>query len=159
MNALQKNLLKLNKPSSQELLALIYRTVLGDFKTDQELLWRHRGGFVHSIKLACKAQYLDKRLCKKTFSLQKLSYALGLERDLILQSKYLTQISEQYLLKNNQNTWIETPQYFWMRVAMGQTLNKNDPTGSAIELYNQLSLLRLSYNEKILISSGRFVEE
>ncbi len=138
---------------TQVLLQQIYKDVLGDFKTHREFLWKHRGGFAHYIKRGYKEQLLKPQICKGTFSLEKLSYALDPNRDLFLLDESNLDVT-LYMLKDSSDMWIETPQYFWMRIAMGMTIIADNPTKSAIETYNVISTLKKLINKEALSSSG-----
>jgi len=140
--------------ASRLFLKLLYKKVLGDFSTDEEFLWKHRGGFVHYIKQGVKEQMLDQRLGKKTFNIEKLSYALDTKRDSLLKYIGLVTMTNRYFIKNREQVWMETPQYFWMRVAMGLSLNEKNPTKTAIDFYNKMSTLEYVAAGSTLVNAG-----
>jgi ribonucleoside-diphosphate reductase alpha chain len=47
----------------------------------------------------------------------------------------------RYLMKDEKQNPLETPQFFWMRVAMGMSLNEKDPNEWAIKFYDKMSAL------------------
>jgi ribonucleoside-diphosphate reductase alpha chain len=49
---------------------------------------------------------------------------------------------------------MESPQGFWMRVAMGLSINESDKEGSAIEFYNLMSGLKYTPSTPTLFNSG-----
>lgn len=122
----------------QQTLENIYKEVLGDYKDHKEFLWKHRGRFVHFIQTAVADGLLDSRLNKKNFRLWKLSYALNPLRDELLSVEVSGELVRSHLLRQGRKT-VETPQYFWMRIAMTQALESASPTRVALELYDQLS--------------------
>src|ERR1044072_7450880 len=66
----------------------------------------------------------------------------------------LQTVYDRYLI-HNQGKRLETPQYFWMRVAMGQALNEGAEQGNrAIEFYEVLSTFRFVSSTPTLFNSG-----
>lgn len=124
--------------SQQPTLENIYKEVLGDYKDHKEFLWKHRGRFVHYIQTAVANGLLDSRFTRKHFRLERLSYALDPSRDELLDDKTVGSLVEDYLLSQDGKI-LETPQYYWMRIAMAQALAAPNPTRTALELYDKLS--------------------
>lgn len=124
--------------SQQPTLTNIYKEALGDFKDHKEFLWKHRGGFVHFIQSAVAHGLLDSRFNKRHFKLWKLSYALDPSRDELLSDEVASALRQGHLLKRDSKA-LETPQYYWMRLAMTQALESPNPTRIALELYDRLS--------------------
>ena len=133
---------------------VMYKEVLGDFATDKEFLWKHRGGFAHYIRLGVKDKLLDARLAAKKFDLKVLSYALAPERDGHLKYIGLVTMKNRYMIRGRDQHLLETPQYFWMRVAMGLSLNESDPTVAALGFYEKLSNLEYSPGGSTLVNVG-----
>ncbi|MFA5163207.1 MAG: ribonucleoside-diphosphate reductase subunit alpha [Patescibacteria group bacterium] len=123
------------------LLKTIYKEVLGDFKDRTELLEKHRHGFPAYITRAIKAAWLSTEL--EVFNLEELAQALDLERDQLLTYTGLSTMKHRYLIKSAEQKLQESPQYFWMRVAMGLAYKEKDPTASAKLFYHKMS--RLEY--------------
>ncbi len=117
----------------------IYKKVFGDYKDNKEFLWKHRGRFVHFVQVGVASGLLDSRFTRKNFRLEKLSYALDPNRDKLLTSKALQSLVQSSLLRNEGATIIETPQYYWMRLAMARAVTYPNPTRKALELYEQIS--------------------
>lgn len=140
--------------ASRLFLKLLYKKVLGDFATDKEFLWKHRGGFVHFINKGIKEGILDSRLGRKRFRLGELSYVLNPQRDSLLKYIGLVTMSNRYMLKDRNQVLMETPQYFWMRVAMGLALNEKNPTKTAINFYNKMSQLEYVAAGSTLVNAG-----
>ena len=122
----------------QPTLQNIYREVLSDYKDQKEFLWKHRGRFVHYVQTAVADSLLDERFNRKNFRLERLSYALDPVRDELLTSKTIEALQE-HLLKDQAGKLLETPQYYWMRLAMTQALESPNPTRAALRLYDRLS--------------------
>ncbi len=119
-------------------LQTIYHEVLGDFANHQAFMWKHRGGFVHFIQTAVAHNLLDQRFTRKLFRLERLSYALDPTRDSLLNNMVLDQLLKNELLKDGLNL-IEVPQYYWMRQAMMKAVDADNPTRTALKLYDSLS--------------------
>ena len=77
----------------------------------------------------------------KPEDLQKLSETIKLERDELFEYTGLSTVASLYLLKDEKGNYLETPQMFWMRIAMGLSYNESDPTAWAIKFYNKMSAL------------------
>ena len=133
---------------------VLYKEVLGDYATDKEFQWKHRGGFVHYVNRGVKAKLLDARLDSKKFDLKKLSYALDPERDGLLKFIALTTMKTRYMIRDREQLLLETPQYFWMRVAMGLSLNEANATEAAIGFYHKMSRLEYLAAGSTLVNAG-----
>jgi len=125
--------------NSSPTLQAIYQQVLGNYVNQKEFLWKHRGRFVHYIQASIEADLLNTRLSRKHFRLEKLSYELDPNRDQLLTPSDVALLTE-YLLKNSKGSIVETPQYFWMRLAMQMSTDKANPTRKALALYDELSI-------------------
>jgi len=124
------------------LLKNIYKNILGDYETDEELKKLHAQKFPVFIKQGVKDGLLDTRM-NEVFDLKKLAAALDPTRDQL--SKYLGVVTNKnrYALRLQNGHPIETPQFTHMRIAMGLSFNETDPTVRAIEFYDHMS--RLDY--------------
>lgn len=124
------------------LLKNIYKNILGDYETDEELAKLHAKKFPAFIKRGIKDGLLDSRM-GEVFDLKVLSAALDPERDKL--SKYLGVVTNKnrYALRKQSGEPIEVPQFTHMRIAMGLSFNEKDPTARAIEFYDHMS--RLEY--------------
>ncbi len=131
-----------DKIATRLLLKTIYKKVLGTYDTKEELTTLHRGHFQHYIRLGVELGLLDKRLNEK-FDLEQLSKALKIERDELYKYSGLSTMKDRYLVKDAQQSPLEVPQYFWMRVAMSMALKEKNPTEWAIKFYDKMS--RLEY--------------
>lgn len=121
----------------------IYRKILGEYKTPDELKKLHESEFPKFIKSSVTDGLLDKRMNEKVFDIKKLAKALDPQRDLL--SKYLGVITNKnrYALRKNSGEPIEVPQFTHMRIAMGLSFNAEDPTACALDFYEHMS--RLEY--------------
>ena len=88
------------------------------------------------------------------FDCTRLARALRPERDTRFTAAALDTLRDLYLAHENGRR-IETPQYFWMRIAMGLALNEVGPRESrALEFYEVLSTFRFLPSHPILRHAG-----
>ncbi|MFN9721205.1 MAG: ribonucleoside-diphosphate reductase subunit alpha, partial [Planctomycetota bacterium] len=89
----------------------------------------------------------------RNLNLTRIAAALQPERDGLFKYPGLQAVYDRYLL-HIEGRRIETPQYFWMRVAMGLALNEDKPEDRAIEFYNMLSTMRFTSATPTLFNSA-----
>ena len=137
--------------ASRLLLATIHKEVFGESRDKDGFDHQYRLAFIKNIKLLVKSDILSDRLL--SFDLKKLSEHLVLDRD--FKFKYLgLQIIKDRYLHHIDGRRMETPQAFWMRVAMGLALDEDNPEERAIEFYNALSQFHLCCSTPTLFNSG-----
>lgn len=125
------------------LLKTIYKGVLGDYETPEQLKTLHEKNFAGYLKQSITDGLLDKRMNGTVFDLKQLAQALDPERDNL--SKYLGVVTNKnrYALRKNSGEPIEVPQFTHMRIAMGLSFNEKNPTAAALDFYEHMS--RLDY--------------
>ena len=128
-----------DKIAARLLLKTVYKQILGDYETAEELKKLHAREFPKFVEAAVKEGLLDKRMADGRFDLKKLAAELDPARDDL--SKYLGVVTNKnrYALRKQNGSPIETPQFTHMRIAMGLSYNESDPTTAAIEFYNHMS--------------------
>ncbi len=141
--------IEFDKIATRLLLKVIYKKVIGDYDNDEskvvstaEFTKLHNNHFKEYILSAVEKNLLDKRMAT-TFDLDELANNLKIENDELYKYSGLSTMQNRYLMKNEKQAPLETPQYFWMRVAMGMTLNEENPTEWAKKFYDKMS--RLEY--------------
>ncbi len=122
------------------LLKNVYKNILGDYGTADELKKLHEIHFPTYIKSGVENKLLDTRM-STTFNLEKLAKAIKPERDNL--SKYLGVVTNKnrYALRKQSGEPIEVPQFTHMRIAMGLSFNEKDPTTAALDFYEHMSNL------------------
>ncbi len=142
INAAVQNIvndIEFDKIATRLLLKVIYRRVLGDYDHDKAVLKKvHSEKFIEFIQREVATGLLDKRMIEK-FDLQKLAGVLDLEKDELFQYAGLSTLQGRYLLKDPKQIAMETPQFFFMRVAMGLSFNEENPTEWAERFYHKMS--------------------
>jgi ribonucleoside-diphosphate reductase alpha chain len=135
------------------LLKTIYKRVLGDYTDDAELLSLHKEHFAAYVKRGVEEGLLDTRLTE-LFDLERLGQALQPERDDLLKYIGVVTLNNRYGIKGRNGDPLEVPQYFWMRIAMGLTLNEADPTTQALRFYEKMSKLEYLAAGSTLVNGG-----
>ncbi len=133
------------------LLHTIRREVLGEEATQADMSRRYAEYFPAFIHGGVKAQLLDEKLAG--FDLKRLGEALKPERDLQFNYLGLQTLYDRYFL-HVRDRRIELPQAFFMRVAMGLSLNEVDREARAIEFYNVLSTFDFMSSTPTLFNAG-----
>jgi ribonucleoside-diphosphate reductase alpha chain len=133
------------------LLHTITKEVLGEEVPASELAQRYADFFPQAIKKGVEAELLDDKLLQ--FDLPRLAAALKPERDLQFDYLGLQTLYDRYFL-HVRKTRIELPQIFFMRVAMGLSLNEIDREARAIEFYEVLSSFDFMSSTPTLFNSG-----
>lgn len=123
------------------LLKNLYKNILGDYETEDELKKLHAEKFAEYLKQGVADGLLDERMNGKVFNLKKLAAALDPSRDKL--SKYLGVITNKnrYALRKQSGQALEVPQFTHMRIAMGLSFNEADPTAAALDFYEHMSNL------------------
>lgn len=135
------------------LLKTIYKRVLGDYETAEELKALHRTHFAANITRGVTEQLLDTRLTSM-FDLDVLADALEPSRDELLKYIGVVTLNNRYGIKGRNGDALEVPQYFWMRIAMGLSLNEANPTAHAIQFYEKMSKLEYLAAGSTLVNAG-----
>lgn len=143
INAAVQNIkddIQYDKVATRLLLKTIYKRVVGEYDVDlaEDLEAKHRLGFTAYVKNGIAGGRLHPDMVAK-FDLTKISAALKIERDDLFLYAGLDGLMNRYGLKDVEQNPLETPQYFFMRVAMGLSYNETDPTAWAIRFYDKMS--------------------
>ena len=129
----------------------ITREVLGRDVAPGDMTTAYADYFPGFIKKGVAAELLDERLAQ--FDLPRLGAALKAERDQQFDYLGLQTLYDRYFLHEGKMR-IELPQAFFMRVAMGLSLNEIDREARAIEFYEVLSRFDFMSSTPTLFNSG-----
>lgn len=135
------------------LLKTIYKRVLGDYETDEELRRLHVEHFPMNIRRGVEEGLLDTRLTEM-FDLDLLANTLEPDHDDLLKYIGVVTLNNRYGIKGRNGDALEVPQYFWMRIAMGLSLNEADPNAQAIRFYEKMSKLEYLAAGSTLVNAG-----
>jgi ribonucleoside-diphosphate reductase alpha chain len=129
----------------------ISREVLGKDVATKDMASAYTHYFPAFIQQGVELELLDKQLLE--FDLERLGAALNAQRDLQFDYLGLQTLYDRYFLHSNKRR-IELPQAFFMRVAMGLSLNESDREARAIEFYEVLSSFDFMSSTPTLFNSG-----
>ncbi|GAB2467973.1 ribonucleoside-diphosphate reductase alpha chain [Conyzicola lurida] len=135
------------------LLKTIYKRVLGDYSGADELKALHASHFEANVRRGVEEGLLDTRLTS-LFDFSKLSAALEPAHDELLKYIGVVTLNNRYGIKGRNGDALEVPQYFWMRIAMGLSLNEQNPTEHAIAFYEKMSRLEYLAAGSTLVNAG-----
>ena len=133
------------------LMHTIRKEVLGEEVTQQEMASRYADYFPEFIAKGIQNELLDEKL--QQFDLTRLGAALKPERDLKFDYLGLQTLYDRYFLHLRKQR-IELPQAFFMRVAMGLSLNEINREERAIEFYELLSSFDFMSSTPTLFNAG-----
>lgn len=137
------------------LLQTMYREVIGDIDYAQ-FEQEYRTAFARAIHRGVEIGQFDPRMVE--FDLKALGEALVFERDREFKYLGLQTLQANYLSKEHGNrALLETPQIFWMRVAMGCALAEKTPeerNAQAIEFYEIMSAMYYMPSSPTLYHAG-----
>lgn len=138
--------------ASRLLLDVLYRETTGLPASDSTLPKAHRQYFKKYVKEAIAHGRISPKLLE--FDLDELGAAMDLGRDDLFTYLGLQTLYDRYFIHHEQRR-LETPQIFWMRVAMGLSLNEGEQKNKrAIEFYNVLSQFHFTSSTPTLFNSG-----
>lgn len=139
------------------LLDVLYRETMGISADHPQLQNQHQKYFKEYITHAVSIERLSPALLE--FDLEALAKAIDLKRDDQFYLLGLQTLYDRYFI-HEEGRRLETPQIFWMRVAMGLALNeKGEKNKQAIEFYNVLSQFLYTSATPTLFNSGTRVPQ
>lgn len=134
------------------LLDVTYRETFDVEAHNPEIEKLHREYFKEYLKKAVSVERISPDLLN--FDLDTLANAITLERDLQFTYLGLQTLYDRYLI-HHEDRRLETPQIFWMRVAMGLSVNEGKQKNErAIEFYNVLSQFLFTSSTPTLFNAG-----
>ncbi|MDG2006470.1 MAG: ribonucleoside-diphosphate reductase subunit alpha [Thermodesulfobacteriota bacteirum] len=140
-----------SKVSAGLFLQRLYKEGMEISVTEDTLEPQYKESFIDGIRLGVKKGYLSDKLLE--FDLEKLSNSIEIERDGLFEFIGIQTLYERYLL-NHEGRKFELPQSFWMRVAMGISINEKNKDSRALEFYNKLSSMEFVSSTPTLFHSG-----
>jgi ribonucleoside-diphosphate reductase alpha chain len=135
------------------LLKTIYKGVLGDYNTADELKDLHAKHFKENVTRGVAEGLLDSRLTEM-FDLDALGKELVPEYDGLLKYIGVVTLNNRYGVKGRNGDPLEVPQYFWMRIAMGLSLNEKNPNEVALRFYRKMASLEYLAAGSTLVNAG-----
>lgn len=132
-------------------LNTLYKEVFREGVDSDRMEFQYRKSFIQNIQSLVKEGRLDGKML--SFDLKKLSESLDLERDKKFKYLGIQVLFDRYFLRA-EGKIMEAPQSFWMRVAMGLSINEKDKDEWAIRFYNLISSLKYTPSTPTLFNSG-----
>ena len=133
------------------LMHVIRKEILGREVLQGDMQAEYGSYFAKYINEGISAELLDPRM--REFDLPRLAEALNASRDLQFNYLGLQTLYDRYFL-HIEDRRIEMPQAFFMRVAMGLSLNELDRERRAIEFYEILSTFDFMSSTPTLFNSA-----
>ncbi|WP_397389853.1 ribonucleoside-diphosphate reductase subunit alpha [Polynucleobacter sp.] len=133
------------------LMHVIRKEILGREVLQGDMQAEYSTYFATYINEGISAELLDPRM--REFDLPRLAAALNASRDLQFNYLGLQTLYDRYFL-HIEDRRIEMPQAFFMRVAMGLSLNELDRERRAIEFYEILSTFDFMSSTPTLFNSA-----
>ncbi len=143
---------KFSNVSARFLLNDIYKEVLGTDEYSSHFAMMYQRKFADIIKAGVAEQRYSENML--SFDLDRLAKAMDPKRDHLFEFMGIQVLYDRYFVRTEKQKLLETPQYFWMRIAMGISLLEKDPTASAIKFYETLSRLLYVPSSPTLLHSG-----
>lgn len=138
--------------SARFLINDLYKEVLGVDEWSKHFAKRHKEMFAETIKSGVALGRLDKRLLD--FDLDALAEEIDQTRDHLFEFVGAQVLWDRYFLRDDKQKLLETPQYFWMRVAMGVALLEKDKNQTAKDFYHTVSRMLYVPSTPTLLHSG-----
>lgn len=141
-----------SKVAARLLLDVLYREAMETSSSSAQLESAHKNYFKKYIQQGISLKRVSPALLE--FDLDLLGKAIDLTRDDLFAYLGLQTLYDRYFIHEEERR-METPQIFWMRVAMGLSLNEGDKKNEkAIEFYNILSTFAATSGTPTLFNSG-----
>jgi ribonucleoside-diphosphate reductase alpha chain len=140
-------------------MTYVYEEVLGwDILKDgvSQLKKFHQKAFITYLERAVEIGRLDSALLDK-YNIKKLALALDPHADMEFDYQGMQTLYDRYLITDKVSKThirLETPQFFWMRVAMGIHLNHGASVDKVIKLYKLYKDRRFCSSTPTLFNSG-----
>ena len=137
--------------SARLLLHNLYKEVFGEGFTTEDFEEKYKKHFVGNIKKLVRQERLSKDLL--SYDLEVLAEAIVPQRDDLFKYLGIQTLYDRYFI-HLKGRRMESPQSFYMRVAMGLCLDEENKEQKAIEMYNMMSEFRYSPSTPTLFNSG-----
>jgi ribonucleoside-diphosphate reductase alpha chain len=132
-------------------LFTLYEEVMGPSEAD---FWFENYGtfFKKNLQFMVENELVNPELL--SFDMDKLAKALKPERDYLIQYLGVQTLYDRYFIHTPEKQRLETPQAFFMRVAMGLSLKEKNREEAAINFYNKLSTFHALSSTPTLFNAG-----
>lgn len=135
-----QNDIEFDKVSTRLLTFQIYTKAFRYAINAENFRQLYADSFREYLNLGIALGLLDPELNTK-FDLEQISSAIDPSFDDIFKFIGLSTAWKRYMIHDRDQVVLETPQFMWMRIAMGLSLKEQDPTHQAIIFYKKLAQL------------------
>lgn len=130
----------------------LYKEILNADRFSAGFSTLYQNMFERQLKQGVSIGRLDPRLL--VFDIHQLIEVIRPERDDNFRYLGAQTLYDRYFLKGYDQSVIELPQYFWMRIAMGLAIDEKNREEKAIKFYNVMSHLHYVPSTPTLFHSG-----
>ncbi|OGZ41432.1 MAG: ribonucleoside-diphosphate reductase subunit alpha [Candidatus Ryanbacteria bacterium RIFCSPHIGHO2_02_FULL_45_43] len=132
----------------------LYKDVIGVDEFDKAFTTIYKETFPKKIRQGIKEGKFDKRLLH--FDLHYIASHLEPQRDKLFGYLGAQTLYDRYFIKTADGEMLETPQYFWMRIALGTCLNEEQDIAveHVIAFYNIMSQMIYTPSTPTLFHAG-----
>lgn len=143
-----------SKVAARLLLFTNYKEFIGPDVIDwSKLEQQYREAFVRNLKRGVDIDRIDPKLL--AFDLDTLARNLVIERDDMFYYLGLQTVYDRYFITDHETKRVlETPQTFWMRIAMGTALQEKDKTLWTGKFYDVMSKMLYTPSTPTLFHAG-----
>ncbi len=142
--------LLIRKASGKTFVPKTRNFVLG-FAQDLETVYKET--FIKNLKKGVELGRLSPELLD--FDLQAIAGAIDVGRDALFTYRGLHTLFDRYFMRDEDDqTRLELPQTFFMRVAMGLAMNEKEKTLRTLEFYDSISSMRYMPSTPTLFHAG-----
>lgn len=124
-----------------------------DANAPENFFEMYKQSFKNYIKRSSEEGILNPKL-NEIFDLDELAESLKPELDDIYTYIGIITMQGRHMTRNRDHSPAETPQFTWMRIAMGMSLLEEDPTRQAKTFYRKLSNLDYIPGSTTMIGAG-----
>lgn len=140
-----------SKAAARLSLNCLYKEIFREGVDSDVFELQYKKCFVQNLKKLVKEERLNEQLLD--FDLKMLSDAIDINRDMLFKYLGIQILRDRYFIRH-EGKIMETPQAFWMRVAMGLAINEKDKNNKAIEFYNLMSQFKYTPSTPTMFNSG-----
>ena len=132
-------------------LLSVYREVL-QVKDFESAAVKQRAYFSEYLEGGINQGLLSEKM--RRFNWPELAAALQPDNDRLFTYTGLSTLMRRYAWRGQNQKILETPQFIWMRIAMGLSWNETNPTKVAIDFYQKMSALEYIPGGSTNINAG-----
>lgn len=140
--------------AARQLCARLYEEAISPdiHIADSDFATQYQDAFARNITTAVAEKKLATGMLD--FDMAKITAAIKPDRDDLFRYLGVETLNDRYFIRAEDGHVLETPQYMWMRVAMGLSLGEKEKEARAIEFYEVMSTLRFVPSTPTLFHAG-----